>query len=157
MSSPTAGSTSFRTTRKSRSTTVIPRDRPARLAMPLTAETPAARKAGKRAGAINREPVSPVYFAAGGDLAADGRDIPGWSRGLHAAAGVGAPASRLPHDSGGHVLSRRQPRCHGHDCHGPTRASVRRASGAEPDDLDKLRRLLGHRAPVQSDAGSRYR
>ena len=37
----------------------------------------------------------------------------------------------------------------GDDCDGASGASIRRNAGPEPDDLLKLRRHLGHRAPVQ--------
>ena len=62
------------------------------------------------------------------------------ARRVHAAAGLGAAAGRLPDDPGADVLSGREPG--GHLDHGDraARAPVRPDPGAAPDDLDERRR-----------------
>ena len=95
------------------------------------------------------ESVSAIHSAAGRHFAADGRNSAGGHRRLLSAAGFGAAGSRLPDDSGAHVLSRRQPGRDGDHRHGAAGTPVRRDAGPQPDDLDQRRRRLGHRAAVQ--------
>src|ERR1700733_2131769 len=112
MWSPTADSTSFRTTPRSPSTTTTARRAAAGTGIRARMEV------ARRSGAVRRESVEPVYPAAGSNIAADGRDISDWRGGLYATAGVGAATGRLSDDSGAHVLSRREPRCDGHHGYG---------------------------------------
>src|ERR1700733_2764914 len=122
---PTAASISCRTTPRWSFRTI-------RLQAMRAGATPAAanrktinRKAANRVGATRREPVSSVYFAASGDLVADGRDSLGRPGRLHAVAGLRAAGSGLSHHSGAHFLSRREPDGDGHDRDGAARASIR--------------------------------
>src|SRR5271154_5897024 len=135
MLSPTAASTSCRTTPRSSFRTRLPR--------------PA------RTGAAPRESVSSVHLAASCDFFADGCDPPGRSRRLYATAGLRTAGSRLSDHSGADILSRSKPERGGDDGDGATGTSIRRTAGPEPDDLLKLRRHFRHRAAVHPCSGYR--
>src|SRR5271157_4905552 len=62
---------------------------------------------------LRDESLSAVYFAAGRHHALDGWRPIGGLRGLSPVACFRFASSRLPHDSGADVLSRRQSRRHG--------------------------------------------
>ncbi len=74
-----------------------------------------------------------------------------------AASRFGAAGSRLPDDSDRHVLSRRKSRRHGLRRHRAARTAVRTGARLEPDDLDELRRQLGHRPAVFAQSEHRRR
>src|SRR5271155_4559114 len=82
-----------------------------------------------------RESVSPIHHAARRDRAADGGDLTRRYRCLYPITGLGTARGRLPHHSGPHVLSWRQPDRDGDDGYGTARAPVWPASGTQPDDL----------------------
>ena len=76
-------------------------------------------------------------------------------RGIPATAGFRAAAGRLPHDPGADVLSRRQPRRDGFVGDRALGAAVRPGAGTGPDDVDQLRRELGHHLAVRAVARHR--
>ena len=59
------------------------------------------------------------------------------------------PQVDYPDHPGAHLLSRRQPGCDGDLDHRAAGAPVRPDAGPDPDDLDQLRRQLGHHPAVQ--------
>src|SRR5208337_133146 len=80
---------------------------------------------------LRSESLSTIYLTTGSDVAADGSHPARWVRRLSATAGFRTARGRLPHDSGGYVLSRRQP---GRDGLGRNRAfgaAVRSGAGAQ--------------------------
>ena len=81
--------------------------------------------------------------------AADGRIAAGRRGGLPAAAGVGVAASGLSDHPGRDVLPGRQPGRHGLLGDRSSRAPVRADARLESDDVEQLRRQLGHHAAVQ--------
>src|SRR5271169_5063957 len=94
-------------------------------------------------GEAVREPLTPIYYPAGRDLAVDGRDSPRRICGLYSATRLGTARGGLPHNSGGDVLPRGQSRCGGFRSNGATREAVWSGSGPQPDDVDEFRRQLG--------------
>ena len=73
-------------------------------------------------------------------------------RRLPAAAGLGAAAGRLPDDPGRDVLSGREPGRDGLAVTAPLERQFGQMPGLEPDDVDQLRRRLGHHAAVRPRA-----
>ena len=100
-------------------------------------------------GRRRHEPVRPVHPPPDRDVAADGGAAAGRRRRLPATAGLGAAGSGLPDDSGGDVLSGREPGRDGVGGHRAARASVRTGARPEADDVDQLRRGVGHHAAVR--------
>ena len=94
-------------------------------------------------------PVATVLLMAAILLVGDRR--------LQAVAGLGAAASRLSDDPGADVLSRRQPGRDGVVGDRAAGTAVRTGAGPEPDDLDQLRRELGHHAAIHARAEHRRR
>ena len=66
------------------------------------------------------------------------------------AAGLRAAAGGLPDDSGADVLSGGQPRRDGFVGDRALGAAIRPGAGPEPDDVDQLRRQLGHHVAVHA-------
>src|SRR5579863_10710740 len=91
-----------------------------------------------------RESVSPIHHAARRDRAADGGDLTRRYRCLYPVTGLGTARGRLPHHPSRHLLSRRQPDRNGDDGYGTARAAVWSTARAQPDDLHKFGRNLGH-------------
>src|SRR5260370_31035281 len=108
----------------------------------------ARHKRGARQRAAQEDPrdesVAAVHSAAGRHHPPDGRRP---SRGLGrfpAIAHLSVAASRLPHDPGTNVLSRRQPRSNGFFGHGPSRTPIRTDSWLESDDFYEIIPALDH-------------
>src|ERR1035438_6295188 len=97
----------------------------------------------RQPGAKRLEPISAIYFTAGRDLVADGRNHAGRHRGIFPVARLRLAAGGLSHHSGADVLSWRQPRRDRHYRHGSTRKAVRPGARLEPDDLDQFGWGLG--------------
>src|SRR5580704_9787350 len=135
MLSPTAASINCRTTLRWSSQTSPPRQ--------------------ARTGAAARESLSPVYFAASGDLFVDGRNPLGRHCRLYPTAGFRVARSRLSHHSSAHLLPRRQPQRGGDNGDRATGASIRGTARPEPDDFNELRWHLRDRTAVQP--GGEYR
>src|SRR5258708_32914329 len=101
------------------------------------------------------ESLAAVHSAAGRYHPPDGRRP---SRGLGcfpAITHLAVAASRLPHDPGTNVLSRRQPRSNGFFGHGPSRTPIRTDSWVESDYFDEFLRELDDHAAIQF--GPKYR
>src|SRR5208283_4703823 len=86
------------------------------------------------------ESLSPIYSTAGSDVALDGGYLTCWLRRLSPTARFCSARGRLPHDSGGHVLSRRQSRRHGLGRNRTAGAAVRSSPRPQSDDFHKFRR-----------------
>src|ERR1700761_602480 len=65
--------------------------------------------------AREHESVSPIYSAASGNFAPDGRHFPGRYRRLFATSGFGVTRGRLSNDSSRHLLSGGQSKRRGND------------------------------------------
>src|SRR5204862_4453136 len=79
---------------------------------PRPARAARRRGKGKASGGAKRghEPLAPLHPAAGGDIAADGRDPARRRDRLPAAAAFGSTRGGLPDDPDRHFLSWREPR-----------------------------------------------
>src|ERR1700730_358947 len=102
----------------------------------------------KLLGAALLESVNSVYFETGCHGAADGSDSAGGRCQLHAVAGLGIAAGRLPNDSSTDVLSRSEP---GRGCDhgdGSAGATVRPTSGTKPNDFQQFGRDFRYRAAI---------
>src|SRR4029450_12372603 len=82
------------------------------------------------------ESFSPLHPTSGRAIPADGGDSARWCSRLLPTAGVSVAASRLPHDSGADVLSRRQPGRDRVGHYGTPRTAVRPGTRLEADDGD---------------------
>src|SRR5215471_5323491 len=86
------------------------------------------------------ESLAAVHTAADRNIAADGGNPADWLCCLQTAAGFGPAGGRLSDDSGGHVLSRREPFRYGIGNYCSTRTPIGRSSGPESDAFDKFGR-----------------
>ena len=98
---------------------------------------------------IRRESVAPIHFAAGGDFTADGRHFVDGVYRLSNAPGFRPARGGLSDDSGGHLLSGRESRCHLVRHHRAAGTAVRRIARTEPDDFDQFRRQFDHHPAVR--------
>ena len=90
-------------------------------------------------------PSRPFILAPGSDVVADGCDSAGRNRQLYAVASFGAAASGLSDDPNFDLLSGSESGGGGHDGDRSAGTAVRATAGLEPDDLEQLRRVFGHR------------
>ena len=107
-----------------------------------------AKAAGTRK--IRSESVKAIYFATGGDVAADGRRAVDRLHCLQTAHRFRAAGGGLSDDSSRHVLSRRKPGCFRVRHHRAARTAVRPVARTQPDDFDQLRRQLDHHAAIRA-------
>ena len=108
--------------------------------------------------ARRNERFDTIHPAADRDLAARCRRHAGWLAGLFFAAGRLAAAGRLPHDSGDHAASGREPGHHGGAGDRAARTPVRANSGALDHDLvEFVRHLADHACSSISTATSTAR
>src|SRR5258708_2022250 len=98
---------------------------------------------------LRNESVTAVHSTAGRHHPLDGRRPSGGLGRFPAIAHLGVAASRLPHDSGTDVLSRRQPRSNGFFGDGSSRAPIRTNSRFESDDFHEFLRELDDYAAIQ--------